>query len=127
MKQLSIEELKKMRNACASLCHDSYVSALDELIAIREMKGDQVPVAWVSASDARVISQYSNKNNLCYESCLWFVKRFDSDVPLFTAPQKPVVLLPAAEDYPIAWSAASVLADVKAAIEAAGGIVKDGE
>lgn len=41
--------------------------------------------------------------------------------------QKPVVLLPVAEDYPIAWSAASVLADVKAAIKAAGGIVKDGE
>lgn len=41
--------------------------------------------------------------------------------------QKPVVLLPVAEDYPIAWSAASVLADVKAAIESAGGIVKDGE
>lgn len=38
-KQLSIEELKKMRVHAASLCHDSYVSALDELIAIRELKG----------------------------------------------------------------------------------------
>jgi len=42
MNNLSIEELKKMRKHAASLCHDSYVSALDELIAIRELKGDQV-------------------------------------------------------------------------------------
>ncbi|MBU9823132.1 hypothetical protein J1782_24890 [Rahnella sp. BCC 1045] len=136
MKQLSIEELKKMRKHSASLCHDSYVSALDELIAIRELKGDQVPVAWVSASDARAISQYSNKNNLCYESCLWFMKRFDSDVPLFTAPQKPVVLpskismgfKQLAEIYDCEPAQAQFIAvGWNAAIKAAGGIVKDGE
>lgn len=46
MNTLSIEKLKKMRAHAASLCHDSTVSALDELISLRELKGDQVPVAW---------------------------------------------------------------------------------
>lgn len=93
---------------------------------ISELKGEQVPVEeadYTRYSCGCCGFESLHRTTKCPE-CNYH--KIESE-PLYTAPQKPVVLLPVAEDYPIAWSAASVLADVKAAIEAAGGIVKDGE
>lgn len=61
--KLSIEELKKMRKHSASLCHDSYVSALDELIAIREREGDPVPVAYFAAAPDYGWDMFKNKED----------------------------------------------------------------
>ncbi|WP_208950681.1 hypothetical protein [Rahnella sp. ChDrAdgB13] len=75
MKQLSIEELKELRE----LCNDSTVWAaiLDELTAIREAQG--VPVAYIA--DCGTIISNSEP----------FFDAYKNPQPLFTAPQKPVV------------------------------------
>lgn len=95
---------------------------------IAALKGEQVPVGkfagWgLYRADTDSFGNWL-KDNPREETDHAIAKNGYVNVRLFTAPQKPVVLLPVAEDYPIAWSAASVLADVKAAIEAAGGNVK---
>ena len=127
MNNLSIEKLKKMRAHAASLCHDSTVSALDELIAIRELKGDLVPlqqlfkeaIAW-----GRVYGPTMAKD-------LWFEMletQSGNFAGRFTAPQKPVVLPKfGPNDDPQNLGRNIGIKECKAAIEAADGIVKDGE
>lgn len=46
MNNLSIEELKEMRAYASARYLERFVRLIDETIAIRELKGDQVPVAW---------------------------------------------------------------------------------
>ena len=128
--KLSIEELKLMRDLQENVENHAMAQALDELIAIRELKGDQVPVgkvvAWNHPNEERKID--------------FRFLRFDVQpgTQLFTAPQKPVVLPDKIPDalYQLlfdecggfvecdlntnkVWQAFKALA--------AGGIVKDGE
>lgn len=135
MNNLSIEELKKMRKHSASLCHDSYVSAVDELITIRELKGEQVPVgvynhaAFCVAGSAMMFSiKEAVKAGFVSDSG----ELTRNHGYLFTAPQKPVVLLPPAyeksadfTEYHQGWNACRnyMLAEAKEVV----GIVKDGE
>lgn len=126
--KLSTEQLKELR----ALCNDStaWASVLDELIALRELKGDQVPVAQVVISKnwpdvgRKVIDYYLDK-----------IQHLPVGTELFTAPQKLVVLpgkkaLNPNDPSPI-WCASkewnSAIDACRAAIEAAGGIVKEGE
>lgn len=85
--KLSIEQLKELRG----LCNDSTVwaSVLDELIAIREMKGDQVPVGEV----VRVLRGLQRVSDVVWKGG----QVPEAGTKLFTAPQKPVVL-PSSED-----------------------------
>lgn len=116
--KLSTEQLKELR----VLCNDStaWASVLDKLIAIRELKGEQVPVALVDercGSGGFCLTQHGKRLNLQHGT------------ELFTAPQKQVVLRPSLHP---SHSYASVAVSGRdeqwyAAIEAAGGIVKDGE
>lgn len=103
------------------------MTAINEILAIREMKGDQVPYAWAR------ISQNGTRN---YTSFSPRPRKGNGDaIPLFTAPQKPVVLLNKFERD----SQGRMMLDGRpeprigfasgwnAAIEAAGSIVKHGE
>lgn len=78
MKQLSIEELKVMRASWAQTEGKLILRVLDELIAIRELKGEQVPVAYIA--DCGTIISDSEP----------FFDAYKNPRPLFTAPQKPV-------------------------------------
>lgn len=126
--KLSTEQLKELR----VLCNDStaWASVLDELIAIRELKGDQVPVEYQM--------YYHNHGTGGGEWCrvrtraryeeLQREHAGDNDFSfrtLFTNPQKPVVLPEAYDDgHGNEWLPRGATI---AAIEAAGGIVKDGD
>ena len=130
--KLSTEQLKELR----ALCNDStaWASVLDELIAIRELKGDQVPVAWYHATLALTKSD-EDKKSLPGK----IASRYS--IPLFTAPQKPVVLPQAhkvRDGVTLTGDERIVMIpcnngnwlskfDVEHAIKMAGGIVKDGE
>ena len=89
MNNLSNEELKMMRQrAIGDNWSKEYISVFDELIATRELKGDQVPVALVDerqGSGGFCLTQHGRRLKLPHGA------------ELFTAPQKPVVL-PAHED-----------------------------
>ncbi|MFU2318951.1 hypothetical protein [Rahnella sp. PCH160] len=136
MNKLSIEELKLMRDLQENVENHAMAEALDELISIRELKGDQVPVAQIVISKnwpdvgRKVIDYYLEK-----------IQHLPAGTELFTAPQKPVVLLNkiTQSDAPeVAEISAQVerlglkgaygayAAGWNAAIEASGGIVKDG-
>lgn len=117
--ELSIEHLRKMRERYLWNGVSEVTAVLDELIAIRDLKGDQVPSFWHAegkwiTNDPKRVSHHPDK---------W--------EPLFTAPQKPVVIAPNRKD--MFWTAANAgfVAkcdnEWKAVIEEAGGIVKDGE
>lgn len=136
MKQLSIEELKLMRDLQENVENHAMVQALDELIAIRELKGEQVPVAYLYMGDAmewKNVQLAEDTDEGQAENC----------IPLFTAPQKPVVLPKEIEPYEVKtildptanvdeysecvgadmWNAA--IKASRMAIEAASGLVKD--
>lgn len=125
--KLSTEQLKELR----VLCNDStaWASVLDELIAIRELKGDQVPVAWTSQRSLetknKIVAFTDDMSALDYG----VANGWTDIVELFTAPQKPVMLPPVEKwrkpDEVRAQNAYRVA--VRKEIEAAGGIVKDGE
>lgn len=136
MNKLSIEELKLMRQrAIGDNWSKEYISVFDELIALRELKGDHVPVGKVIGRD-----KHLDENIISWAED-------GSELPinteLFTAPQKPVVLpgiselidacdsTPAVRDVHV-WDLA--ISEVKrlnpslfSERSAAGGIVKDGE
>lgn len=93
MNKLSIEELKLMRQrAIGDNWSKEYISVFDELITIREMKGDRVPVAYLIHGKAKPA-------RLSFQNLKGFVSQSDIEEhelwqeELFTAPQKPV------EDY----------------------------
>lgn len=130
--KMTIEQLKFMRErfSWGGIQNESEaIAALDELIVLREaLKVDQVPVAEIKFHPS------TDKHPCMY----WFGKQ-DRDFPVgtqfFTAPQKPVALpgkkaLNPNDPSPI-WCASkewnSAIDACRAAIEAAGGIVKDGE
>lgn len=108
------------------------MTAINELIAIRELKGDQVPFAWVR------VSQNGARN---YTSFYPRPRKSNGDaIPLFTAPQKPVVTLGHIKISEVVaavsleqnrkWNGrVGYMAGWNACIDAAiaGGIVKDGE
>jgi len=90
MNNLSIEELKRTAEFMRGYGHAEAAQALDELIAIRELKGDQVPVAYMVRRDAGDLF-YASK---CKSQAEWDAKNHNGDLcSLFTAPQKPVVVL----------------------------------
>ena len=126
------EKIEMLQTELAALKTDieSYISISGELATeLEELKGDQVPVALVDerqGSGGFCLTQYGRRLNLQHGT------------ELFTAPQKPVVL----DDVTVlAWGERNhIKGDVSklrcmiddavslpAAIEAAGGIVKDGE
>lgn len=131
MNNLSIEELKLMRDLQENVENHAMAQALDELIAIRELKGDQVPFAYAYHLDTGV----------------WWLSLEKPKLPgytevreLFTTPQKPVVLpksfsqsdylshgLEPSDAYGLSYGSSEMLALCKKAIEAAGGIVKTEE
>ncbi len=79
MSTLSIDELKVLR----IYAPDRYLSAINELIAIRELKGEQVPVAYLYMGDVmecKHVELAEDTDEGQAENC----------VPLFTAQQKPV-------------------------------------
>lgn len=81
--KLSVEELKKY-----SLAANKEVASMAlEIIALRELKGEQVPVAVVEYCDYINVGEPRRKAvRELYEGALVI------DQELFTAPQKPVVL-----------------------------------
>ena len=93
-------------------------------VEIAELKGDQKPYGYYSAETETILEQQGHAS-ISAEPLA------DSRFPLFTAPQKPVVLAPNRKD--MCWTAANAGfvakcdSEWKAVIEAAGGIVKDGE
>lgn len=121
-KKLSIEELKKWVKENSE--NGKRADAIRELIAIRELKGEQVPVAYVCTSFLDAKEDFT------------ISKRLPVGTPLYDRPQKPVVLPQRYSSASIAGQAITVkdtsgdLLDrlqVIAAIEAAGGIVKESE
>lgn len=84
MNNLSIKELKDARILYKVRRDLVAIAIIDELIAILELKGDQVPVAEIKFHPS------TDKHPCMY----WFGKQ-DRDFPVgtqfFTAPQKPVV------------------------------------
>lgn len=86
MKNLPIKELKEMYANIFPTGMSKYSRAIAELIAIRERKGDPVPYGYYSAETATILEQQGHAN-ISAEPLA------DSRFPLFTAPQKPVVLL----------------------------------
>ena len=132
MNNLSIEELKKYSLAA----NREVASMANELIAIRELKGDQVPVAWIVRPSMESDVAYVETDPRSLDTLRKAGVRL---TPLFTAPQKPVVLptkynltinseyQPALEYYDDGTGTVFIASEVIAAIEAAGGVVKDGE
>lgn len=142
MRNLSIEELKLMRDLQENVENHAMAQALDELIAIRELKADQVPAGWrfedcenEPCTNGAVVSVGTGSDNihLCAECSRNDKYKRQRTVALsqrlslkVTAPQKPVVL-PVADHETEDGYKYYREETVKAAIEAAGGIVKDGE
>ena len=97
-------------------------------VEIAELKGDQKPYGYYSAETETILEQQGHAS-ISAEPLA------DSRFPLFTAPQKPVVTLPALPTTPIVPTQPFSLHDIMRAtrnmdikaIEAAGCIVKDGE
>lgn len=131
MRNLSIEELKKYSLAA----NKEVANMADELIAIRELKGDQVPVAWIVRPSMESDVAYVETDPRSLDTLRKAGVRL---TPLFTAPQKPVVLLTDcdigavshmahwySEEQCEAWVAG--VEHAKKQIVAAGCIVKDGE
>lgn len=136
--ELSIEHLRKMRERYLWNGVSEVTAVLDELIAIRELKGDQVPVGYIHGHQLAALKD-GNTTIVKPNSA------FGETVELFTTPQKPVVLPkeiepwevidildPTAnpEDYACCVGADMYNAAIKAcrrSVQAAGGIVKDGE
>lgn len=124
---MNINELKELREAYANT--RGVAEAIDELI---ELKGDQVPVAVVEHSDyiitAEIRGDIPRRKAVreLYEGALVIGQE------LFTAPQKPVVrftppINPVMFNADVMFGYNKARAEDKAAIEAAGGTVKDGE
>lgn len=86
MNKLSIERLKEMRVEAEKHDYTGIVLALDELIAIRELKGDQVPVGYIHGHQ---LTDLKDGNTTIVKPNA----AFGETVELFTAPQNPVVLL----------------------------------
>ena len=92
---------------------------IDELRA--ELKGEQVPVAFTGSGSLAAIKGG-------HEGHIWGTPAEAHPVPLYDRPQKPVVLPEGFyPDGDIDCELVINLPDAIAAIEAAGGIVKDGE
>lgn len=122
---LSIEELKEMYANILPTGMSKYSRAIAELIAIRELKGDQVPVAFTGSGSLAAIKGG-------HEGHIWGASAEAHPVPLYDRPQKPVVPCPTYCphcSYSLHPEKAQEErnAERKAAIEASGGIVKDGE
>lgn len=124
MNELNIDELKAIvANAKTSL--EQYLAL--ELI---KLKGEQVPVAWTSQRSLetknKIVAFTDDMSALDYG----VANGWTDIVELFTAPQKPVVL-PKIRDSKywggVEFRCDKYQLDVQAAIEAAGGFVKDGE
>lgn len=95
-------------------------------VEIAALKGDQVPVGFTSESALDDVADG--------DAAMFGPDRVVGRIPLFTAPQKPVVLPEMLSalyrtGFNESYRAIEVyrVEDVKAAIEAAGGIVKGGE
>ncbi|MFS7244430.1 hypothetical protein AB6880_01800 [Rahnella inusitata] len=91
MSKLSIEELKEMREMAVVGLQRRTILALDELIAIRELKGGQVPVAVVELNDNLSVAELRGDIprrkavRELYEGALVLGQE------LFGAPQRPVI------------------------------------
>lgn len=140
------DELKQLRDSWRESAYsnthraekaEASVGVLEGIIARKEfdaLKVDQVPYAYVVRRDAGDLF-YASK---CKSQAEWDAKNHNGDLcSLFTAPQNPVVLPETYEprmggNYEIELVGVPdgevyLVSDVKAAIEAAGGVVKDGE
>lgn len=117
MNNLSIKELKDARIMYKVRRDLVAITIIDELIAILELKGDQVPYGFIDPN--------------AETGGMWVKNRArEGDqftAPIFTVPQKPVIPMPNVEkwrkpDEVRAQNAYRIL--VEKEIEAAGGIVK---
>lgn len=128
--KMTIEELKQWVKENSE--NGKRADAIRELIAIRELKADQVPVAWTSQRSLetknKIVAFTDDMSALDYG----VANGWTDIVELFTAPQKPIVLLPPAyekssdfTEYHQGWNACRnyMLAEAREV----GGIVKDGE
>lgn len=124
--KLSIERIKEMRAEAESHDYTGIVLALDELITIREAQG--VPYMWELWKRDETTSDYWF---LCERSTTKLIALKNQKViELFTAPQLPVVLsfdawCESKGDKPLGWVREAMKEAYEAAIEAAGGIVKE--
>ena len=93
MNNLSIEELKEMREMAQVGLQRRTVLALDELIAIRELKGEQVTVAnpVLAYADSYRAMARQGSDSVPIWGVITDLER--NIAPLFAAPQKPVVVL----------------------------------
>lgn len=141
-KKVSNEELKKYSLAA----NKEVASIAAELIAFRELKGEQVPVAYL-------IHEKAKPARLSFQNLKGFVSQSDIEEhelwqeELFTAPQKPVVLPERMTPEDVRWHlkqsdhddgepgriehaetiGAKMWNDCLAAIETATGVVKESE
>ena len=120
-KNVSNEELKKY----SLVANKEVASIAAELIAFRELKSKQVPVAWYHTTLALAKSD-EDKKSLPGK----IASRYS--IPLFTVPQKSVVLLPKFTDRHTCMNAGCDAAsaykeDVIALNKAFGGTVKESE
>ncbi|NMC24722.1 MAG: hypothetical protein GYA32_13350 [Serratia sp.] len=124
MNKLSIERLSDFERDPSNnfLTRSEMMEVVKELIAVREaLKGEQVPVAQIVIS-----KNWPDVNRKVIDYYLEKIQHLPVGTELFTALQKPVVL---PKSHYVCGCADRYMSgkEVKAAIEAAGGIVKDGE
>lgn len=122
---IDIERIKSIKGKLSGFIdhHDvaeptieEFLIIVDELISIRELKGEQVPVGYVSEYQLAMYHQSEDGYLVCQKADI-----FNDGLGVFTAPQKPVVLPGIHMDQ---WGDEFYfVAEVHAAIEAAGGIV----
>lgn len=126
--KMTIEQLKYMRErfSWGGIQNKSEaIAVLDELIAIRELKGEQVPVA--ITDDMAIAFHAATTDSALGRDDMEEIKAgLQAVQELFTAPQKPVVL---PKSHYVCGCADRFMSapEVIEAIKAAGGIVKEGE
>lgn len=137
---IDIERIKSIKGKLSGFIdhHDvaeptveEFMIIVDELIAIRELKGDQVPVAWRMWPEGDYDEGFivNHDEDPVKDPTATDAKgqRWVSS-PLYDRPQKPVVLPKfGPNDDPHNLGRNIGIKECKVAIEAAGGIVKDGE
>lgn len=130
MNKLSIEELKEMRAYATARHLERFVRVIDEAVAIRELEGEQVPVG-ITDDMAMAFHAATTDSALGRDDMEEIKVGLQAVRELFTAPQKPVVLPKSFVMVKLGPNAPEIKCyseqSVIAAIEAAGGIVKDGE
>ncbi|MFS7253819.1 hypothetical protein AB6869_24970 [Rahnella rivi] len=91
MNNLSFEELKDMRAYAYSRYLERFVRLIDETIAIRELKGEQVPFRYMAEWSSQYGGMEYDYSEVRSEMDEVAAEHDGSVIELFTAPQKPFI------------------------------------